>query len=332
MTEAVDGSRARPATAGATPPARAAPAAPREATAAAKERSARTPAAAAPRGTSAAAARGPRVSMAQLGLGLATLVLLAGWVAPLGDYVTPRSGLGYALGIVGGSLMLVLLIYPARKRLPGLAAIGSARAWFQFHVVLGVVGPLCILYHSNYHLGATNSNVALVSMLVVAGSGLVGRYLYGRIYDVLDGQKATLAGLRAETERLKAEGGGAGRLVPELGPRLDAAERRIARDLPVMPKVLSAAIACRLERTSLHRYVHRTLRAVAIASPAIAKHRSSFTRAADRYADSRLTAARRVAEFESCERLFSFWHLLHLALFGLLLIAGVVHVIAVNVY
>ena len=333
MNAAVDAARARSATATVAPtPARVATPAPRERKPAVPPTPASAPPAAAPRTAAAAAARGPRASLARLSLWLATLVLLAGWVAPLGDYVTPRSGLGYALGIVGGSLMLVLLIYPARKRLSGLAAIGSARAWFQFHVVLGVVGPLCILYHCNYHLGATNSNVALLSMLVVAGSGLVGRYLYGRIYDGLDGQKATLADLRAEADRLRAEAGGAGRLVPELGPRLDAAERRIARHLPVVPKALSAAIACRLERRSLHRYVHKTLRDAAAASSSIGRHRRSFTRAADRYADSRLTAARRVAEFESCEKLFSFWHLLHLALFGLLLIAGIVHVIAVNVY
>jgi hypothetical protein len=39
-----------------------------------------------------------------------------------------------------------------------------------------------------------------------------------------------------------------------------------------------------------------------------------------------------VAAFEAYERLFSLWHVLHLPLFFMLLIAGIVHVIAVNVY
>ena len=43
-------------------------------------------------------------------------------------------------------------------------------------------------------------------------------------------------------------------------------------------------------------------------------------------------AARRVAEFESCERLFSAWHILHMPLFVMLVIVGIVHVIAVHVY
>jgi hypothetical protein len=276
--------------------------------------------------------RGFRLTPARVGLAVAAIALLVGWVAPLRTYLTPRSGLGYALGIIGGSLMLALLIYPARKRIPGLAAIGSARAWFQIHMVLGVAGPICILYHAGYHLGAANSNVAFISMLIVAGSGLVGRYLYARIHHGLYGKKASLAELRTEAERLKSEAAGAGRLLPEFAARIDQAEQRIARGIPMVPKAFAAALLCRAGRSSLHRYVRRTLRGAAAESLTIAEHRRALAQAADRYADSRLTAARRVAEFESCERLFSLWHVLHLPLFGMLFVAGIVHVIAVNVY
>jgi hypothetical protein len=273
-----------------------------------------------------------RLSAAQAGLLLSLAVLIVGWLAPLGDYVTPRSGLGYALGIVGGSLMLALLVYPLRKRIPALRIIGSNKAWFRIHMVLGVAGPLCILYHCGYRLGATNSNVALVSMLVVAGSGLVGRYLYARIHHGLYGQRASLVELRKEAERLKSEGGGAGRLLPEFAARLDAAESRIARGLPLVPKALSALLLFRIGRAGVRHYVHRTLRGAAAASLAVAEHRRALSLAADRYTDARLAAARRVAEFESCESLFGLWHVLHLPLFGMLFVAGIVHVIAVNIY
>ncbi|HUO81198.1 MAG TPA: hypothetical protein VMU00_13735 [Steroidobacteraceae bacterium] len=273
-----------------------------------------------------------RVSAAQAGLALSAVLVIVGWLSPLGHYLTPRSGLGYALGIVGGSLMLALLIYPARKRLPSLSLLGSNKAWFRIHMVFGVAGPICILYHCCYHLGATNSNVALVSMLVVASSGLVGRYLYGRIHHGLYGQKASLTELRGEAERLKGEGGGAGRLLPEFAARLDRAEQRIATGIPLVPKALSAALLFRIGRASVRHYVHRTLRGAAADSLAVAEHRRALSLAADRYADARLTAARRVAEFQSCERLFGLWHVLHLPLFGMLFVAGIVHVIAVNVY
>jgi hypothetical protein len=50
------------------------------------------------------------------------------------------------------------------------------------------------------------------------------------------------------------------------------------------------------------------------------------------YVDRRLAATRRVAQFEGYERLFSLWHALHIPLIFMLIIAAVVHVIAVNVY
>ena len=50
------------------------------------------------------------------------------------------------------------------------------------------------------------------------------------------------------------------------------------------------------------------------------------------YIDDRLAATRRVVEFAAFERLFSLWHALHLPLFLMLLVAGVVHVVAVHVY
>ncbi len=109
-------------------------------------------------------------------------------------FITPETGLGYCLGIVGGSMMILLLIYPARKRMQSLAPIGSVKAWFQIHMVLGVLGPLLVLFHSNFRTGATNSNVALYCMLLVSGSGLIGRYFYSRIHTEMSGSQESLAG------------------------------------------------------------------------------------------------------------------------------------------
>ncbi len=284
--------------------------------------------------TAIPAAPGRRLTLgaARVWFALTVLVVLAGWVVPLGDYLTPRSGLGYWLGILGGSLMLLLLVYPLRKRIPSLAMVGSARVWFQIHMALGVIGPVCILYHCVYRLGATNSNVALWSMVVVSTSGVVGRYLYGRIHHGLYGRKASFDELRADADRLKIEGAGAGRLLPELGARVDRAEKLISINIPVVPKALSAMLFWQFARWRLRVYVQRALHGAAAESTIIADHRRAFAFAADRYAEARLTAARRVAEFESCARLFGLWHVLHIPLFGMLFVAGIVHVVAVNVY
>jgi hypothetical protein len=49
-------------------------------------------------------------------------------------------------------------------------------------------------------------------------------------------------------------------------------------------------------------------------------------------ARSRRRSSWRVAELDSYERLFALWHVLHLPLFFMLLVAGIAHVIAVHLY
>lgn len=278
-----------------------------------------------------AARERPRRSLAPLGFGLAVLAIVLGWVLPTDRVLTPQSGLGYALGIVGGSMMLTLLIYPLRKRFPALRSFGGIKPWFRTHMVFGIVGPICILYHSNFSTGATNSNVALACMLVVAGSGVIGRYLYARIHHGLYGHKATLEELRAQAERLRASGAG-GRMLPQLHPMLERAEARIGRGVPGVPTPVVAWLHYRVERRRIRRYLSRGLRAAAATSPVVADHADSFAASARRYVDLRLDTARRIAEFTACEKLFALWHVLHMPLFFMLLIAGIVHVIAVHVY
>jgi hypothetical protein len=267
---------------------------------------------------------------------LAALFAYLGWRLPTERYLTPETGLGYTLGIVGGSLMLVMLLYSARKRIPGMSFLGSVTKWFDVHVVLGVLGPLCILYHANFSLGATNSNVALMCMLIVVGSGFIGRYIYSHIHFELYGRKLSLGELQASAERLRALERSIS-FLPELVERLETEEKRMLGGGPRLPVVslarpLVVFTSTVAARWRLRRYVRKSLRAAARVSPTFATQRKRLKRAAQSYIDKRLVATRRVAAFEAYERLFSVWHVLHLPLIFMLLIAGVVHVIAVHVY
>ncbi len=112
--------------------------------------------------------------------------------------LTPEDGLGYWLGIVGGSLMLLLLLYPAGKKSRllqrlVLSSTGSGFIWY-----LDLVGPLLILYHCNFSVDAMNSKVAFYSMLAVAISGIIGKYFYARIHRGLYGKRAGIEELRNE--------------------------------------------------------------------------------------------------------------------------------------
>jgi len=263
---------------------------------------------------------------------------MIGWGshAHLERYITPKSGVGYWLGITGGSMLLLLLVYSARKRAEWLRWLGSIPLWFDIHMTLGVAGPLLVLFHANFRLGATNSNVALICMLVVAGSGVVGRYIYTRLHARMDGHEDTLEQLKAVGERLRSQTTSIA-FLPGLLDAIDRVEKQlidppkgpIGRSLNLFTGGIRAALARWMVRRAIDRAVESALNRE---SAVVARHALRIAAVARRYAYRRLEAGRRVAEYQAYARLFSLWHVLHIPLFFMLLISGIVHVVAVNVY
>jgi hypothetical protein len=290
-----------------------------------------------PRSARVEPAQGSRLlTWNRVGFVALVVVLCLGWSFPTERYITPTRGFGYALGIIGGSLMLVLLLYSARKHFSWLRFLGPTPAWFRFHMVLGILGPLCILFHSNFNTGAANSNVALFCMLTVAGSGFIGRYLYAHIHYGLYGRKLQLGELQASASGLR-ELSRSVSFLPDLVMRLEVAEQSLLTCGPRFSllgflKPLVVRLAAVKASWQLHGYIRRGLRVSARRSTVVASESKRLRRTANAYIDRRLTATRRVAAFQGYERLFSLWHALHIPLIFMLIIAAVVHVIAVNVY
>jgi hypothetical protein len=323
QTPAAGQTAAAPATAGLS----AAPAAPA---------AAQVPAPAATPRATRPAARKRLLTWNRVGFIALLVVLYLGWTLPTERYITPTRGLGYALGIIGGSLMLLLLVYSARKRIKWLRFLGPTAAWFRFHMMLGILGPLLILFHSNFKTGAANSNVALFCMLTVAASGFIGRYLYARVHRGLYGRKLELRELQASASGLR-ELSASVAFLPELVAELEVAEKRLLSCGPQLSllgflKPVVIGFAAARARWQLYRHIRLGLRAGARTSAVIAAESKRLCRTADDYIEKRLAATRRVAEFEGYERLFSLWHALHIPLIFMLIIAAVIHVIAVNVY
>jgi len=109
-------------------------------------------------------------------------LLIFGFFFPFREYMTPKAGLGFGLGVAGAIAMLIAILgYSIPKRIRFFRSIKNQQSTtnlFNMHKVLGILGPIAILYHCGYHLGATNSNMALYSMITTVIAGLIGRYLY----------------------------------------------------------------------------------------------------------------------------------------------------------
>jgi hypothetical protein len=266
---------------------------------------------------------------------LALLVVAAWQFTQLGLFKA-GDDVGYWLGVAGATMMLLLFSYPLRKYVRFTHRWGKVKWWFLVHMVLGIGGPLLILLHSTFHLKSLNATVAFFSMLIVAGSGVAGRFLYIRIHRGLYGERSNLKELQGRAGLAEGEVKSRLRFAPEVAERLlafenvalagDAGWGAMASQLVMLPirqrqayKASVSDLSARLRviakdrRWSKEHYRRRR------------RHVLSLTR-------NYLQSVVRVAQFTAYERLFALWHVLHVPFVYLLILTTVFHIFAVHAY
>jgi hypothetical protein len=273
---------------------------------------------------------------------IATLLAVVAVAVALAWLLTRTLGLsassrtGYWLGVAGGSALLFVFLYPLRKRIAFMRRFGAAKPWFVLHMVCGLGGPLIVLVHSGFHIGSINAGVAMTCMLVVAASGIAGRFIYVRIHHGLSGAHWTLAELNALIGASDAQVHSRLAFAPGVERRLHAfrelVERREATFGARATAFALAALRARRVRRACRAELALALnaRAAAVGWDADQLRRASAKSA--RLVDDYLDAVRRAAQLATYERIFSWWHVLHLPLVWLLVLSAIVHVIAVHAY
>ena len=264
------------------------------------------------------------------------VALVTGWLLSDARLVDPNFGLGYWLGIVGGTMMLLLLLYPAGKKSTLLRRLGLVKHWFRIHMILGLVGPLLILYHCNFSVDAINSTVALYSMIAVAVSGIIGRYFYTRIHRGLYGKRANIEELREEISDAVDNSRGLAAIFPGFIAELHAVSTKLIGDEFTrsisIGHSLSWVVKYYFVRLRLTLLINKELKENAATNSVVRTNTRNLRRTANAYAAQQTGLMRQVAQLAFYERLFSLWHLFHMPLFLLLVVSALVHVLAVHMY
>jgi hypothetical protein len=262
-------------------------------------------------------------------------VLYAGWIYREKEFITAETGVGYWLGIAGTAMMVLLLLYPLRKR-GRFRGLGRVPTWFQSHMIMGIVGPLLIVLHSNFRTESLNASVAMFFMLTIVASGIIGRYLFSKIHMGLYGTKAEIKGMIADADFMKEALGedyaGSGRLVAELGKFED---RVLVRHSTFLSSLWAfVTLGWRWQSTR-----RRLLQEVQAAIEAEGKRRGwgwmtrrKQLKLVQRHLSIYFAAVNKAARLSMYERMFAIWHVLHMPLFFLLVLSAVLHVIAVHLY
>jgi len=262
--------------------------------------------------------------LVSLWLGAAGATLLWGleyYLLPLDDRAFsalhpvfgPTGVVGQGLGVIGTTLIVVGVAgYAARKRLTFLRRTGALKHWLQVHIFLCTLGPFFVLLHTTFKFGGLVS-VSFWSMALVVASGVFGRYVYTRIPKTLNGRFLELATVRERTRALTVE------LLDRVGLEADLfAEPET--DISSRSSLGALRIALREDLASRfrQRQIRRFLRDHAVPRP-VRSEVMGLVRDRDRLHLQTLL-------LHPFQRLFRYWHVIHLPLAAVMFLVLGIHV------
>ena len=203
-------------------------------------------------------------------------------------------------------------------------------------MILGIVGPVLVLFHSNFNLGSFNSTIALFCTIVVASSGLLGRYLYAKVHRGLYGQRLSFKSIQQEIKESRSSNATLGTVLPLINQGLQPFEDAVTSTQTSLSAAARIAITTTLNLLSQKRKLTREVRdeiaRLAATSEVFHQQQKRLLVTTLRYLNYRIGVLRIFAQLMLCERLFSLWHVVHYPLFMVLVIAAILHVIAVHMY
>jgi hypothetical protein len=264
-------------------------------------------------------------------------LIFAGFIIVPAKYLyKPGDNVGYNIGLVGGLMMLIMLLYSLRKRTKLMKDFGILTTWFKWHMILGILGPTLVMFHSTFIIHSINAGVALVCMMLVSGSGIFGRFFYTKIHNGLYGREVTLKKMHEDLERTGSFRRSFMNFAPDIEHSLERFRVRAETGRGGFWDFLSIGI----QASSLSRSLVKELRQV---MDALAREKNwsagqtkqDMDRLSKEYATNIYTyikALRDSAQFRTYERLFSLWHIFHIPLVYMLVFSGIYHVVAVHMY
>jgi hypothetical protein len=116
---------------------------------------------------------------------------------PLHAGLRQSGSIGHLLGIIGTLFMLLLLLYSVRKRFKFAREWGNLGTWLQWHIFLGITGPVLVCFHTVLKLSGIVA-LSFWSMVLVVISGMIGKYIYELIPHSLSGMELNRIELEAE--------------------------------------------------------------------------------------------------------------------------------------
>jgi hypothetical protein len=242
--------------------------------------------------------------------------------SPLHDWLKPSGAVGLTLGIVGLALFLFMWLYPLRKKYRWLAFTGGIASWMRVHTLAGLVLPLLVAVHAGWRFEGL-IGLGYAALLLVALSGVVGRYIYVRIPRSRTGLELGMD--ETVNERLA--------LITRIAAATGLDPREVERSLATHPRSYEGLGPLRtilrmasddLERWRAVRGLEARWSRARGAGPRIER---AALREALRLARREMALSQQVRMLEATRRVFALWHVAHRPVAITALLAVLIHVV-----
>jgi hypothetical protein len=239
--------------------------------------------------------------------------------SPLHDWLKPSGLVGQSAGIAAFVLFVFMWLYPLRKKFRSLAFTGSLAKWLDVHIVAGLCIPLLGAMHAAWRFTGL-IGLGYGAMIVVALSGIVGKYLYVRIPRSRSGLELSREEIEAERLTLLRYIAGATRMTPEQVGAILTPNPLPYEGLGPVRTVF------RMVRDDLDRWraARRLSRGYKGASGGKVDH--SVVRLVRQLARREMALSQQMRLLDATHRLFRFWHVAHRPVALAALVAVAVHV------
>jgi hypothetical protein len=233
-------------------------------------------------------------------------------------FLRPAGDLGHAAGIIGSLMMIFMLFYSVRKRIKVFKNWGRLNRWLDIHIFFGIMGPLLVVIHTSFKVQGLVA-VSFWSMVAVALSGVLGRYLYLQIPRDFQGEQLSVQGINDLKSDLAED--------LKIGFKIDQNQlEKLERDLSLERKgnrgslrMLLAIITDDLMRPfRMKKYRRRYLRRMNLPREVEDKILNLVL--------NRSLLNRKIAFLNQVQTLFHYWHVFHKPFAIIMYIIMLVHV------
>ncbi len=234
--------------------------------------------------------------------------------AELHEQFKPSGFIGQGLGILGTLMMLVGVVsYMVRKRWTFLHRFGKLRSWLTFHIFLCTLGPFLVLLHTTFKFGNIAS-ISFWSMAVVVGSGVFGRYVYVRIPKTVNGQFLSPQVIRQAQANLEQRLSGITKLPVTFIQSLTAS----TKPSKSIFKAILQSMTFEFRKRSMRRTFESSLAQNGVDDEGL--------KAALPLLMNNAQLQLRAPVMQPFIRAFGYWHVLHIPLALVMLVALIIHI------